>query len=192
MSGSVPTSHFDALYAAKADPWDFTSSEYEQAKYAATLAALAGRRFSRGLEVGCSIGVLTRRLAAQCDRLLAVDVAQAALEAARARCGDLPQVEIAEMRVPGTWPEGMFDLVVLSEVLYFLDAADLRTLAGRVTDSLAPDGCVLLVNWCGETGGPHGGEAAAELFLQACGARLSPLSQQRDPSYRLDLLTAAR
>ena len=49
--------YFEALYAADEDPWDFTTSAYERAKYDRTVAALGDRRFARGLEVGCSIGV---------------------------------------------------------------------------------------------------------------------------------------
>ena len=83
---SIEPAYFDALYAADPDPWRFASSDYEREKYAATLDALPPRRFAAALEVGCSIGVLTRQLAARCDTLLALDVAEAALAQARARC----------------------------------------------------------------------------------------------------------
>ena len=188
MSPSVPTSHFDALYAATPDPWNFTGDAYEQAKYDATIEALGDRRFAAAFEVGCSIGVLTHRLAERCDALLAVDVARAALEQARARCGNQAQVRIAEMRVPGAWPAGSFNLILLSEVLYFLDEADLRAVAGLVATSLAPGGLVLLVNWLGQTDAPFTGEAASSLFLDVCGDQLQPLLHRRERGYRLDLL----
>ena len=63
----VGPAFFDDLYAADPDPWDFETSPYEAAKYDATIAALEGRRFASGLEIGCSIGVLTDRLRAHCD-----------------------------------------------------------------------------------------------------------------------------
>ena len=188
MTHSVPTSHFDALYAARPDPWNFTDGAYEQAKYDATMEALGDRRFAAAFEVGCSIGVLTRRLAAQCDALLAVDVAAAALDQARARCADQNQVQIAQMRVPADWPSSRFDLILLSEVLYFLDENDLRATANQALKSLRPAGLVLLVNWRGDTAAPFTGEAAAELFLQSCGDQLSPLLHRQEPGYRLDLL----
>jgi SAM-dependent methyltransferase len=189
VTGSVPTLHFDALYAAKPDPWNFVGDSYEQGKYDATMEALGDRRFAAAFEVGCSIGVLTRRLAARCDVVVAVDVAAAALAQARTRCADQKQVRIAGMRVPADWPSGRFDLILLSEVLYFLDLNDLRATAGQVLGSLAPEGLVLLVNWRGDTAAPFTGEAAADLFLQSCGDRLSPLLQRREPAYRLDLLS---
>jgi len=76
---------FEALYASDPDPWRFATSDYEATKYDNTLAALGERRFAAGFEVGCSIGVLTARIALRCDRLLAVDVAAAALERDRLR-----------------------------------------------------------------------------------------------------------
>src|ERR1700761_3998891 len=92
--------YFDRLYADDPDPWNFASSEYEREKYAATIAALPPGRFARALEVGCSIGVLTRLLAVRCEALLAVDVAESALLQAEERCSDQPWVTFARMAVP--------------------------------------------------------------------------------------------
>ena len=71
MSTYTDPAHFDRLYGADPDPWKFATSDYERDKYAATLAALPDRRFTRCYEVGCSIGVLTRQLAPRCDAILA-------------------------------------------------------------------------------------------------------------------------
>ncbi|MDX1541958.1 MAG: SAM-dependent methyltransferase, partial [Geminicoccaceae bacterium] len=72
---SLPASYFDEKYAADPDPWAFATSAYEAAKYQATLDALPRARYGSALELGCSIGVLTERLAARCTSLLALDVA---------------------------------------------------------------------------------------------------------------------
>ena len=101
---------FDRLYAERPDPWDFETSAYEHAKYDATLAALGDRRYATGLEVGCSIGVLTERLAARCAHLLAVDVAEAALARARERA---PEVTFERRELPAEFPAGPFELIVL-------------------------------------------------------------------------------
>lgn len=191
MSGSWDQAVFDRIYAGADDPWDFQGSAYEQAKYAATLAALGVRRFANALEVGCSIGVQTRLLAARCDRLLGLDVAPEAVRRARLRCADLPQVEIRQARVPRDWPEGGFDLIVFSEVLYFLDRNDIRLVACRVLGSLRPGGVVLLVNWTGQTDTPTTGDEAAACFLIHTADRLRTAMRQRDATYRLDVFTAA-
>ena len=98
--------YFEALYAAEQDPWGFATSPYERAKYDHTLAALGGRRFARGLEVGCSIGVLTAALAERCDRLLAVDVAATAVARARERLAAAPGVTVERRSLPEEMPGG--------------------------------------------------------------------------------------
>ena len=179
---------FDRLYAERPDPWDLAGSPYERDKRAATLAALPRPRFEAALEVGCSLGVLTEALAARCDRLLALDFAEAALARARARCAALPQVAFRCAHLPGDWPEGRFDLVVFSEVLYFLDAGDIARAAAACAASLLPGGTCVLVNWTGETDTPCTGEEAADRFIAAAGLVAAPPC--RAPGYRLDVLRA--
>lgn len=186
--GTVPAAHFDALYAGSDDPWNFRTSAYEAAKYDATLGVLAGRHYAAALELGCSIGVLTRRLAGQCGRVLAVDGAQAAVAQARAHCEDLAQVEVRCARVPEAFPREAFDLIVLSEFLYFFDLPDLRLLAAACLRSLRPGGDMLLVNWRGPTGAALDGQQAATAFLHVAAPRFSRLLQRQEDGYRLDLL----
>ena len=187
-TASLPPDYFEARYAADPDPWRFATSAYERAKYAATLAALPRPRYARALEVGCSIGVLTRRLAERCDALVALDVAEAALDQARARCRDLAHVRFARAQVPGAWPEGGFDLILLSEVVYYLDAADVGRLADRLQGSLRPGGDVVLVHWTGETHYPLTGDAAAEILIERTAPFLTLDHQARTGEYRLDVL----
>ena len=47
--------------------------------------------------------------------------------------------------------DGVFDLILLSEVVYYLSREDVGRLAASVTRSLAPDGSVILVHWTGST-----------------------------------------
>lgn len=147
MSGSLPAEYFDALYATAVDPWGFATRWYEQRKYACALAALPRARYRRGYEPGCSIGVFTEQLAVRCDRLLATDTAQAPLRAARDRLARLPHVEIERRAVPADWPPGSFDLLVISELGYYLDPVDLQRLWAAATAVLEPGGTLLAVHW---------------------------------------------
>lgn len=190
--GRTSVEYFERLYAGDPDPWQFATSEYERDKYAATLAALPPRRFARAFEVGCSIGVLTRQLADRCDVLLGADVAEGALAQARERCAGLFHVKLSRMTVPQEWPEGNFDLILFSEVLYYLGFPGLHEAAARTLDGLAPGGCVLLVNWLGPTDGACSGDETADLFIADCAPRLVPTLQRRAERYRLDLLEQRR
>ena len=188
MPNYADPGYFERLYTSDPDPWRFATSGYERDKYAATLDALPPGRYARVFEVGCSIGVLTRQLAANCDELLAVDVSMIALRQAEARCEDLPWVQFAQMDVRHEWPEGSFDLILFSEVLYYLGIDGIHSAASRSLECLSPKGAVVLVNWHGPTDGACSGDEAADLFIAACRPRLAPVAQRRAEKYRLDVL----
>jgi 2-polyprenyl-3-methyl-5-hydroxy-6-metoxy-1,4-benzoquinol methylase len=183
--------HFDALYAMDPDPWNFAASPYERAKYRLTLDAIPKLRSRSALEVGCSIGVLTRQLASRCDSLLAVDTAPAPLVEARRRCADLPGVRFEQMFVPEQWPDEVFDLILLSEVVYYMSREDVGRLAARVTGSLAPDGSVILVHWTGPTDYPLSGDEAVNLFIERLGSGWIVKRADRYAEFRLDVLSRA-
>ncbi len=187
---SLAPTYFEALYAESPDPWGFRTSAYERDKYEATLAVLPRARYPSALEVGCSIGVFTRRLADHCDTVLAVDASARALSEAAAANRDRPGVTFREAVLPRDFPEGRYDLIVLSEVLYYLAPEDLRQLAQHCLAALAPDGHMVLCHWLGETNYPLAGDEAAEMFITAVGPRWRRAAARRETAYRLDLLTA--
>ena len=188
---------FELLFQRDPDPWNFRSSPYEAAKFDATIAALGGRRFASGLDVGCANGVLTARLAAQCDRLLAVDVAQAALDLAAEEMARQGHGHVAFRRadIPDDWPTGRFDLIVSNPP--YIAAGEMAGLAPEVRDweprlALTDDGDGLGAyraitaaapahlapgGWLAVEIGPAQGAAVAALFR---GAGLSSVTVRPD------------
>jgi SAM-dependent methyltransferase len=187
---TLPDDYFAGIYASDPDPWRFTTSSYERDKYAATLAALPRARYRSAFEPACSIGVFTRALAERCERLLATDLVPAAVQAAQARCADRPHVAIRQGAVPADWPEGRFDLIVLSEFLYFLAPPDLAELVRRVGEAVEPGGDMVLVHWLGETDYPQSGDGAAEGFIGLAAPFARVVHQSRTSEYRIDVLRA--
>ena len=185
---SLPSDYFTGMYATDPDPWRFATSQYERDKYAATLASFPRPRYASGLEVGCSNGVLTRQLAPHFDALLALDVVPKALEAARKACAEYPQVRFQEAAVPGDWPEGKFDLILLSEVVYYLNRADLDRLVARVGGAMLSGGDIVLVHYLGMTDYPLSGDEAAEGFIAGARGYSSVLKASRTTEYRIDVL----
>lgn len=140
----------DELHAAHEDPWDVSTSWYERRKEALTLAVLPQERYGSVLDIGCSIGVLSQALAQRADRLVAVDSSPRAVQRARERLG--ASAEVLCLDLPDEWApqwsaEGGFDLVVLSEVGYFMSPRALEETWQRVRESLRPGGTVLLAHW---------------------------------------------
>lgn len=191
---SLPPHYFDDVYRASEDPWAFTSSPYERGKYAATLAALPHPHYARAFEIGGSIGVLTAQLASRCGHLLSVDVSEAALAQARQRCAALPQVELRKLQVPSEFPEGQFDLIMVSEVGYYWSPVDLARAADQMLAALPPSGQLLLVHWTPVVPDyPQTGDEVHEFFLQKAqpGGALRHVHGHRADKYRLDLFEKA-
>ena len=136
---------FEAKYQAARDPWNFSSSAYEGGRYDATMRMLEGRAYQRALEPGCSIGVLTERLAAICDRVEAIEISPTAVAEARERCRDLQDVHIECAALP----EGSFDLILLSEIGYYFAAEALATLCEQLIGRLRASGTLLAAHWLG-------------------------------------------
>ena len=184
---SLPPQYFRRIYAREQDPWKFETSEYERGKYAATLAAIPRSRYERGLEVGCSIGVLTRLLADRCDELLGLDVSEKALERARERCQDLASVGFECLRVPQEMPEGEFDLIVISEVAYYWNRADLARAADALAARHAPGGHLVLVHlteWVPDY--PLTGDQVHDFWLER--PEWTRVGGERHKLYRIDVL----
>ncbi|WP_329141353.1 nodulation S family protein [Streptomyces sp. NBC_01476] len=135
------------MYGQADDPWHLAERWYEQRKYDLTLAALPLPRYRRAFEPACSVGELTRRLAVRCDEVLAADRVASAVETTRRRTAALPQVTVARLTVPGEWPAGTFDLIVLSEVLYYFDDREFDLVLERSVAALEPGGTLATVHW---------------------------------------------
>jgi SAM-dependent methyltransferase len=143
---TLPGEYFDELYRAHADPWGLGGRWYEQRKYDLTLASLPRPHYRSAFEPGCSIGVLTEMLARRCNALLAMDISDACLERAKARHLP-PSVRLTKGALPHDWPLGQFDLIVLSEVAYYLSEADLEVVISHIQDSLSADGHLVAAHW---------------------------------------------
>ena len=100
--------------------------------------------YGRALEIGCSIGVFTERLARRCDELTAVDISQHAIARARVRCAHLPHVRIAREAFPEQCLPTIFDLITCCEVGYYWSDADLALARDRIANRLLPGGELLL------------------------------------------------
>ncbi|HET9075089.1 MAG TPA: SAM-dependent methyltransferase [Solirubrobacteraceae bacterium] len=138
---------FDARYRAAEDPWDYRHSEYEQAKYAATLAACGPGPFRCALELGASIGVFSALLAPRCEELVTIDFSTVATARARETLAPLGHVRVLTGEIPAALPVGRFDLIVASEVLYYLAPAALAVTLSALGERLVPGGRLVAVHW---------------------------------------------
>lgn len=138
---------FEELYRQQADPWSYRSSAYERAKYAATLEACGTGPFESALELGGSIGVFSALLASRCRALTTIDFSATAVRIAQAELAHIPRAQPIVGEIPHAIPDGPYDLVVASEVLYYLDAPTVAATLARLGDVVYAHGRLVLVHW---------------------------------------------
>lgn len=184
MTGT-PRSYFEELYGRDDDPWGFATSFYETRKYAVTVACLPEDHYQSAFEPGCSIGVLTERLAGRCDTLLAVDLMEGVVGSARSRTARWAGVTVERRTLPDEWPDGPFDLLVLSELCYYFDEPVLRGMLATATRSLRPGATVVAVHWRGPTDYPLTGDQAHRVLAETAG--LDRVVQHWEETFALDV-----
>jgi SAM-dependent methyltransferase len=143
--------YFETLWA-NGDPWDLETSDYDQDKYSRELALIRSRPLRRVLELGCAGGAFTRRLASIAERIVALDIAPRAIERARAGGVEGGRIDyrVADIITFDPVEEGPWDLVVLSETIYYVgwrySFFEVGWLASRIFESLQPGGSLLMSN----------------------------------------------
>ncbi|HEV3359640.1 MAG TPA: bifunctional PIG-L family deacetylase/class I SAM-dependent methyltransferase [Pseudonocardiaceae bacterium] len=172
-SAGAPISRFVELYDYDDDPWRVSDRWYERRKSAVLLASLPREQYGVAVEPACGIGVLTRSLAARCDEVLAFDPAPNAVRRAHIRTLDLLNVSVRTGALPQDLPSGPVDLVVFSEILYYLGEGQLRDTIDRAVAALRPDGQLVAVHWRPwAPEAPMDGERAHEVLLAHPGVRV--------------------
>ena len=91
------------------------------------------------------------------------------------------------MMVPSGFGKEQYDLIVLSEVAYYLSTGDLYELREKVVEHLTADGQLLMVHWTPFVHDyPQTGDEVHEFFLKT-EKGLKHLKHQRHGTYRIDL-----
>lgn len=136
-------------FRRREDPFSYATTPYEGARLVAMDEALGSGPLGPVLEVGCAEGHFTEKLVRRSSRVLAVDISVVALARARKRA---PQAVFIEADLLTWEPDaaGPFDVVVLGDVLYYLDrpgvGEEFSVLFSRIASWLNPGGRLLLAH----------------------------------------------
>jgi hypothetical protein len=178
---------FEARYRANPDPWSYADSDYERDKYQATLAACGPGGLGDAIELGSSIGVFSALLAPRCRSLVTVDSAPTAVAQARCRLAGRESVTPILGTIPEAIPPRRYDLVVTSEILYYLDVSQLDETLAVLRRCTVPGARWVAVHW--RPDGPErplsAGEVHERLRRQTW---LKPVQSAGTPDYLLDVL----
>lgn len=159
-------SYFDALYKDNTDPWQYKTRWYEKRKRDICLAILPQSQYNNAIELGCGNGVLSELLAQRCLALVSIDGNQRAVQLAKTRLAELSHVKVIQGVIPNrlltlkdavieAYPlsdststnKPPFDLIVISEILYYLSPNDIDTVIAWTQQNLAIGGTLLCCHW---------------------------------------------
>ncbi|UKE49936.1 methyltransferase domain-containing protein [Xanthomonas translucens] len=143
---SAVQQYFGAIYRHD-DPFGYRERWYEARKRDLLLASLPRARFAHAWELGCSNGELTAALAPRCHALLATDLSERAVALAAQRNAHSAHVQVQQAEHPRSWPPGRFDLIVFSEVGYYLPLPLLQDCTQRLRASLSEQGVLIACHW---------------------------------------------
>jgi SAM-dependent methyltransferase len=149
------------------DPFGFDGSLEEAMKFDRTLALCGDGPFDRALEVGCSVGTFTEALAPRCGALLAVDIAPDAARRAADRLAAATHVTCEARDLSKEFPVGPFDLIVVSDVLYYWTVEEIKTAFRRAEDTLAPGGRLVAMHYVPRMGSLLDGGEVHDILASA-------------------------
>lgn len=139
--------YFDALYLNNDDPWNYANRWYEKRKREICLALLLKPMYENILEIGCSNGVFSQKLSERAMKLLCIDGNAHAIKLAKARLKDFKHISVLQQKIPNQYPNDHYDLIILSEIAYYLSRSELDLLINCLKTSLMEGGMVLACHW---------------------------------------------
>lgn len=141
--------YFSEMYSTDADPYQVESRWYEQRKIGLLMSALPSRHYQSAYEPGCGTGFLSIELAKRCTFLHISDASHEAMTTARTNVQRITNISCAVESLPTDWPGhlGKFDLIIFSELLYFLDEDQLMDVISLSRLHLMPNGHIAVCNW---------------------------------------------
>lgn len=181
--------YFEDLYRHNSDPWGYDSHWYEARKRQICLALLTRPRYPKVLEVGCSNGHLSIHLAQRAEQLWCIDVSESAVQLASERLQEFEHVVVENRKIPEDYSIQKFDLILISEMAYYLSASELHQFIEKLKHSLNDDGEILCCHWRHEI---QDFELNAEQVHQAFQQHF-PFHHYlslNDPDFMIDLWTA--
>ena len=132
----------DEWYAVE-DPWHIRTDPDELKKTMEILKHLRNEKYGIGMDMGCGEGFFTEMYADHCDLMLGCDISNVAIRRARKnhRSVNFFQWDIRK-GIPNL--KNKLDLIICSEVLYYLPPEDCRKVAKNIYGMLKPGGHLII------------------------------------------------
>jgi SAM-dependent methyltransferase len=139
--------HFEKLYSGTArDAWRYEQGEFTRLRFDMLAEMLPQASIGAVLEVGCAEGHFTRILALRAKQVVACDISELAIQRSKQNCLGLRNVQFIRADVRKGLPIGFFDLILCSDVLYYLSKKEAVHVLESFARSLRPGAFLLFSN----------------------------------------------
>lgn len=136
---------FERLFIDGKDPWNYQSDSCELRRYSRTLKCTKTRRNS-ALELGSSVGIFTRILSSEFERVVAIDFSKEAIKTARVQTRERSNITFVEAAVEDLALNETFDAIICAEIFFYIDPdKNSAKVCDVLAKHLAPEGAVILV-----------------------------------------------
>jgi 2-polyprenyl-3-methyl-5-hydroxy-6-metoxy-1,4-benzoquinol methylase len=142
---SYSPNRFNRFYRLDGDPFGAKNSKYELSKQDRLLEMIARRDKWSALDIGCGNGFLSRRIASHCQHLHGIDFSSQAVRLARENCKDHSNISFSVEDIRTLEASNQYNLLICSEVLYYLQGSELDDTVKKLYSLSAPDAWLGLV-----------------------------------------------
>lgn len=147
---NLDSQRYRRMYETSVEPWNYNhrGAEILRHKEIAQFLAEVQPKYDAGLDIGCSLGQLTQKLAPLCGQLFAFDVSLAAVQKARSRCQS-PHIRFLLAELPGLPFAGeKFDLIVAADAIHeFVPEVKREMAIGEIFSALKKNGYALFTDY---------------------------------------------
>ncbi|MBN9229894.1 MAG: methyltransferase domain-containing protein [Legionella sp.] len=181
---SIDAAFFNQLYEGNDDPWNFTTNSYELFRYQRICDVIQNKKHAWIFEAGCSIGILTAKLAQFAEQVEAIDISEVAIQHAQKKCQHINNITFSASTLLDYAMSPATDLIILSEIGYYFTHSEWRLILDKIITQMRPNSYILASHWLGQSS-DHliSGDAVQDTF--SLFSNLYEVHQEQHPGFRL-------
>jgi SAM-dependent methyltransferase len=142
------TRNFDEIYRTEADPWGIGRADSERYNLYYNLIKAHARTHGTILDIGCGMAAFLSRLENDFQELFGIEVSREAIEKGQERHPRINFIQGSADRLDQTDAnERLFDAIIYSDVISYLDERGKRGSLKWIAEHLAKDGLAFIAAW---------------------------------------------
>ncbi len=141
--------NFKSIYATESDPWNIGNADSDRYNLYVDLITQNATGHEKILDIGCGFGAFLARFQGTFNKLVGVELSAEAVAKGKERFPFIQFIPGSADELAGILPEdSSYDLIVCSDVIYYLNERGKHRLLRSIAERLSPDGIAFIAAWC--------------------------------------------